>query len=43
MHVEGAGVALAYEENGDGRSDGPLIGRRSLWAPIRTRIPWPPR
>jgi NAD(P)-dependent dehydrogenase (short-subunit alcohol dehydrogenase family) len=31
------------EPQGDGRTDGPLIGRRSLWAPIRTRIPWPPR
>lgn len=31
------------EPTGDGTTAGPLIGRPSLWAPIRTRIPWPPR
>ena len=31
------------EPHGDGRPDGPLIGRPSLWGPLRVRIPWPPR
>jgi NAD(P)-dependent dehydrogenase (short-subunit alcohol dehydrogenase family) len=31
-----------WQPSGDGRADGPLIGRPSLWAPIRTRISWPP-
>lgn len=29
--------------HGDGRPDGPLLGRPSLWAPLRVRLPWPPR
>ena len=32
-----------WEPHGDGRTGGPLIGRRSLWGPIRVRLPWPPR
>jgi NAD(P)-dependent dehydrogenase (short-subunit alcohol dehydrogenase family) len=31
-----------WEPSGDGRSDGPLVGRPSLWGPIRVRLPWPP-
>ena len=31
-----------WDASGDGRPDGPIIGRRSLWAPIRMRLPWPP-
>jgi NAD(P)-dependent dehydrogenase (short-subunit alcohol dehydrogenase family) len=32
-----------WEPQGAGRPDGPLAGRPSLWAPIRVRLPWPPR
>ena len=31
-----------WEPTGDGGTDGLPIGRRSLWAPIRVRLPWPP-
>jgi NAD(P)-dependent dehydrogenase (short-subunit alcohol dehydrogenase family) len=31
-----------WEAAGDGTAKGPLLGRRSLWGPIRTRLPWPP-
>ena len=31
-----------WEPAGDGSTKGPLLGRRSLWAPIRVRLPWPP-
>ena len=31
-----------WEPAGDGRTKGPLIGRPSLWGPIRVRLPWPP-
>ena len=31
-----------WEPSGDGSEGGPIIGRRSLWGPIRVRLPWPP-
>lgn len=31
-----------WEPAGDGSAKGPIIGRRSLWGPIRVRLPWPP-
>lgn len=31
-----------WDASGDGSPDGPILGRRSLWAPIRMRLPWPP-
>ena len=45
-YLSGRKTAVAdplNEPTGDGSADGPLIGRPSLWAPIRARIPWPPR
>jgi NAD(P)-dependent dehydrogenase (short-subunit alcohol dehydrogenase family) len=31
-----------WEPTGDGATDGLPLGRPSLWAPIRARLPWPP-
>ena len=31
-----------WEPSGDGSSSGPIVGRPSLWGPIRVRLPWPP-
>lgn len=31
-----------WDPSGDGRPDGPIIGRPSLLAPLRARLPWPP-
>jgi NAD(P)-dependent dehydrogenase (short-subunit alcohol dehydrogenase family) len=31
-----------WDPAGDGSPGGPIVGRPSLWAPIRMRVPWPP-
>jgi NAD(P)-dependent dehydrogenase (short-subunit alcohol dehydrogenase family) len=31
-----------WDPAGDGSPKGPILGRPSLWAPIRMRVPWPP-
>ncbi len=44
-YLSGRAPAVAdplWEPTGDGTPGGPLIGRPSLWAPVRRRLPWPP-
>jgi len=44
-YLSGRAPAVAdplWEPTGDGTAAGPLIGRPSLWAPVRRRLPWPP-
>jgi NAD(P)-dependent dehydrogenase (short-subunit alcohol dehydrogenase family) len=31
-----------WEGSGDGSESGPIVGRPSLWGPIRVKLPWPP-
>ena len=44
-YMSGRAPAVAdplWKATGDGTPQGPLIGRPSLWAPVRRRLPWPP-
>jgi len=44
-YLSGRAPAVAdplWDPTGDGTPGGPLVGRPSLWAPVRRRLPWPP-